>query len=220
MNWQSLVVSLATILLKLLGGTLRWNYQDLAGYRSRSPGNPFIVGVWHNRILVLPLIFEWFCRRCYPVSILTSPSRDGALLSAFMGNFGMQAVRGSSSRGGVKALLLLRAQLRDGVDVAITPDGPRGPVYEPSPGLLRLAVKTGIPVMAIQVDYERYWEIKSWDKFRIPKPFSRVNVTMLAPVVFTSEDTLGLRSLLGTDTEARHEDSVVDAGLAAAATDR
>jgi lysophospholipid acyltransferase (LPLAT)-like uncharacterized protein len=196
-KWQSLVVGLATVLLKLLGGTLRWTYEDQAGYRSRAPGNPFIVGVWHNRILVLPLIFEWFCRRCYPVSILTSPSRDGALLSAFMANFGMGAVRGSSSRGGVKALLLLRAQLREGVDIAITPDGPRGPVYEPSAGLLRLAVKTGLPVMAIRVDYERYWEIQSWDKFRIPKPFSRVRVTMLAPVTFTEEDTPRLCELLG-----------------------
>ena len=61
MNWQSLLVGLATILLKLLGGTLRWTYEDQAGYRNRAPGNPFIVGVWHNRILVLPLIFEWFC---------------------------------------------------------------------------------------------------------------------------------------------------------------
>ncbi len=197
MKWQSLVVGLATVLLKLLGGTLRWTYEDQAGYRTRAPGNPFIVGVWHNRILVLPLIFEWFCRRCYPVSILTSPSRDGALLSSFMANFGMGAVRGSSSRGGVKALLLLRAQLRGGVDIAITPDGPRGPIYEPSPGLLRLAVKTGIPVMAIRVDYERYWEIRSWDKFRIPKPFSRVHVTMLAPVTFTEEDTPRLCQLLG-----------------------
>jgi len=117
-----------------------------------------------------------------------------------MGNFGMGAVRGSSSRGGVKALLLLRAQLREGVDVAITPDGPRGPVYEPSPGLLRLAVKTGLPVMAIRVDYERYWEIRSWDKFRIPKPFSRVHVRMLPPVTFTEEDTAKLCELLGTET--------------------
>ena len=200
MNWQSLLVGLATILLKLLGGTLRWTYEDQAGYRNRAPGNPFIVGVWHNRILVLPLIFEWFCRRCYPVSILTSPSRDGALLSAFMANFGMGAVRGSSSRGGVKALLLLRAQLREGVAIAITPDGPRGPVYEPSPGLLRLAVKTGLPVMAIRVEYERYWEIRSWDKFRIPKPFSRVHVTMLAPVTFAEEDPDKLCELLGAQT--------------------
>jgi len=202
-NWQSLLVGLATILLKLLGGTLRWTYEDQAGYRNRAPGNPFIVGVWHNRILVLPLIFEWFCRRCYPVSILTSPSRDGALLSAFMANFGMSAVRGSSSRGGVKALLLLRAQLREGVDIAITPDGPRGPVYEPSPGLLRLAVKTGLPVMAIRVEYERYWEIRSWDKFRIPKPFSRVNVTMLAPVTFAEEDPDKLCELLGAQTSEK-----------------
>lgn len=214
MNWQSLVVGLATILLKLLGGTLRWTYQDLAGYRTRSPGTPFIVGVWHNRILVLPLIFEWFCRRCYPVSILTSPSRDGALLSAFMAKFGMQAVRGSSSRGGAKALMLLRAQLKEGVDVAITPDGPRGPVYEPSPGLLRLAVKTGIPVMAIRVDYERYWEIKSWDRFRIPKPFSRVSVTMLAPVLFTTEDTVGLCALLGAPPTDGSQSGACTAGAA------
>jgi lysophospholipid acyltransferase (LPLAT)-like uncharacterized protein len=197
-NWHPVAVAIATVLLKLLGGTLRWRFEDRAGYRNRASGNPFIVGVWHNRILVLPLIFEWFCKRCYPVCILTSPSRDGALLSQFMANFGMASVRGSSSRGGIKAILLLRSQLRDGVDVAITPDGPRGPVYEPNPGLLRLAVKTGLPVMAIRVDYERFWEIKSWDKFRIPKPFSRVHVTMLPPVTFAEEDTAKLCELLGS----------------------
>lgn len=172
----------ASVLLKCLGGTLRWKFVDEAGYMTRSPSEPLLVGVWHNRIFVLPLCFEWFCRRRRRLNILTSASRDGALLSAFVSRFGMESVRGSTSRRGVVALRHLQKLLAEGSDVAITPDGPRGPLYEISPGLIYLASKTGLPVMTIRVEYEKFWELRSWDKFRIPKPFSAVEIRFQAPV--------------------------------------
>ncbi len=199
-----IITWLASVLLKLLGGTIRWSFTDEAGYMQRDPDEPLLVGVWHNRIFVLPLCFEWFCRRSRRLNILTSASRDGELLARLVARFGMESVRGSSSRRGVLALRQLQACLARGSDVAITPDGPRGPVYKISPGLLYLAAKTGLPVMTIRVEYERYWELRSWDRFRIPKPFSRVHICFQKPVVipegdeaFMEEQKRRLEELLG-----------------------
>jgi lysophospholipid acyltransferase (LPLAT)-like uncharacterized protein len=184
----------ASVLLKLWGGTLRWRFTDDAGYMLRDPSKPLLVGVWHNRIFVLPLCFEWFCRRVRRLNILTSASRDGELLALLVARFGMESVRGSSSRKSVLALRMLQKRLEEGSDIAITPDGPRGPVYEVSPGLLYLAAKSGLPIMTIRVDYEHYWELRSWDKFRIPKPFSRVNIRFQAPVFVEGEDSASLEA--------------------------
>ncbi len=188
---QRVAIWLADLLLRLLGGTLRWTFTDEAGYLQRSPADPLLVGVWHNRILVLPLCFEWFCRRKRRLNILTSASKDGKLLSAFVSGFGMESVQGSSSRKGVEAMLRLRKLLNEGSDVAITPDGPRGPVYQLNPGLLYMASKTKLPIMVIRVDYERYWELRSWDRFRIPKPFSKVAICFQAPLDFEALQVAG-----------------------------
>lgn len=185
-----IITWVASRLLKLLGGTLRWRFTDEAGYMQRDVKEPLLVGVWHNRILVLPLCFEWLCRRSRRLNILTSASRDGELLTHLVARFGMESVRGSSSRKSVVALRLLQKRLEEGSDVAITPDGPRGPIYEISPGLIYLASKTGKPVMPIRVDYEAFWELRSWDKFRIPKPFSRVHICFQAPVFIAAGDAV------------------------------
>ena len=177
MMGRPLLAWLGGILLRLLGGTLRWTFVDEAGYMQRTGPDPWLVGVWHNRILCLPLCFEWLCRCRRRLTILTSASRDGEILSNLVAGFGMETVRGSSSRKGVLALRQLQNRLEEGSDVAITPDGPRGPVYKVSPGLFYLAAKTGRPVMTIRVDYESYWEMRSWDGFRVPKPFSKVRIT-------------------------------------------
>lgn len=178
---QAVGTWLAAGLLKLLGGTLRWELADEAGYQTRPLSEPLLVASWHNRILVLPLCYQWICRSRRPLTVLTSPSRDGGVLSRFVARFGIGAVRGSSSKRGSAALRELQSTLASGSDVIITPDGPRGPVYSMSPGLVFLAHKTGIPVMLLHVEYGAFWELRSWDRFRIPKPFSRVRVRMLAP---------------------------------------
>jgi lysophospholipid acyltransferase (LPLAT)-like uncharacterized protein len=180
MRWHGLAGWVASYVVKLWGGTLRWEVVDEAGYMSREVGRPLLVAVWHNRIFVLPLCYRWICTLRRPLIILTSPSRDGGLLASLMTKFGIKSVRGSSSRRGVVALRELQAELRVGQhDVAITPDGPRGPAYQLSPGLVYLAQRTGTPVMVIRVEYAAYWELRSWDKFRIPKPFSKVRMHFL-----------------------------------------
>lgn len=176
----------ASRLMKLLGGTLNWELDDQAGYLTRTLDEPILVAAWHNRIFALPLCYMWMCHSRRPLTVLTSPSRDGALLEALVAQFGIGAVRGSSSRRGITALRELQAELEGHTDVIITPDGPRGPVYKLSPGLVFLASKTRLPIMIVHVDYENFWELRSWDKFRIPKPFSRVKITF-APLIKVGE---------------------------------
>ena len=176
----------ASRLMKLLGRTLEWKLDDKAGYLTRALDEPILIATWHNRIFALPLCYMWMCHSRRPLTVLTSPSRDGALLEALVAQFGIGAVRGSSSRRGITALRELQAELENHTDVIITPDGPRGPAYKLSPGLVFLASKTRLPIMIVHVDYERFWELRSWDKFRVPKPFSRVKVTF-APLIHVSE---------------------------------
>ncbi len=172
----------ASRLMKLLGGTLKWELHDHAGYLTRPRNEPILVAAWHNRIFALPLCYVWLCQSRRPLTVLTSPSRDGALLEALVAQFGIGAVRGSSSRRGITALRELQAELESHTDVIITPDGPRGPAYKLSPGLVFLASKTRVPIMPVHVDYEKFWELRSWDRFRIPKPFSQVKITF-APLM-------------------------------------
>ena len=177
MNKEKIIAFAGSWVMRLLAFTLRLECRDLAGYFDPSRVRPYIVGAWHNRILMLPVTFERF-RRGQRLAVLTSASRDGGLLAAIVRHFGVESVRGSSSRRGGVALRELHSKLDEGCDVIITPDGPRGPVYVMSPGIVFLAAQTGLPLMCTRVDYDRYWELKSWDGFRIPKPFSKVVVTL------------------------------------------
>jgi lysophospholipid acyltransferase (LPLAT)-like uncharacterized protein len=164
-------------ILRLLYGTVRLELQDSVDYFKPVARRPYLVAAWHNRILLLPPFFRAH-RRGQRLAVLTSASRDGGLLAAVVQKFGLEVVRGSSSRRGSTALRELQGKLADGCDVIITPDGPRGPVYEISPGIVFLAAQTGLPILRLAVEYSRFWELKSWDRFRIPKPFSKVVITV------------------------------------------
>jgi lysophospholipid acyltransferase (LPLAT)-like uncharacterized protein len=135
--------------------------------------------IWHNRMLGLTTAF----RRYYPdrkgALVLTSASRDGAYLSEFVRNFGVGSVRGSSSRRGSAALLDMVRKLNEGYDICITPDGPRGPRYSLGPGAVLLAQLCKVPLMPLLIEYSSYWRLKSWDGFAIPKPFSKIQVTIM-----------------------------------------
>lgn len=165
-------------LVRLVVATLRIRVEDQAGVLG-GPSEPRLIWVfWHNRLFVIPHLLNRYLpnRRG---SALTSASKDGEILAAFLQRFHIRPIRGSSSRRGVAALLEMRRFIREGYDVAITPDGPRGPRYHLSPGAITLAQKTGALVMPIRVEYSRFWQLKSWDGFQIPKPFTRVNITLL-----------------------------------------
>ena len=112
---------------------------------------------------------------------LISASRDGELLADAIKRFGFDVVRGSSSRLGARAILQLTDVLASGHDVVITPDGPRGPAYELGAGIIFLAQKSGAAVLPVNMEYSTCWRIKSWDRFIIPRPFSKVRVMIGQP---------------------------------------
>ena len=146
--------------------------------RARVAGGPFILVFWHKRLLLVPVVWNRFFarhRRARGMA-LTSASRDGELIAQFLNRFGIGPVRGSATRRGSVALRELARLLQGGHDVAITPDGSRGPFYEIKPGLGRLAQLIGRPVLPISFEFSRAWRLQSWDRFLIPKPFSTVTL--------------------------------------------
>jgi lysophospholipid acyltransferase (LPLAT)-like uncharacterized protein len=183
------LIRLGSILVNLLCVTLRYKVIDEAGFLEKPFPRPVVILVWHNRILAMPAVF----RRYYPkrkgLLVLTSASRDGAYLSEFVRCFGMGAVRGSSSRRGAFALLDLVRSVEAGFDLCITPDGPRGPRYSLGPGALLLSERCHVPLMPLLVEYSAFWRFKSWDGFAIPKPFSKVTVTVLPLMEIESSET-------------------------------
>lgn len=139
-------------------------------------GNGFACMLWHEALL--PLL--WY-HRTEGAVIVVSQARDGQYLSDFARAIGYRLVRGSSSRGAVGALLAATAELEQGAIVALTPDGPRGPRRDMKPGVLAAAQRAGVPVIPVHAEANRAWRLDSWDRFCIPRPFTRVRVAYGAP---------------------------------------
>ena len=177
-NRQSAVLgTLAGCVMKLWSLTLRYQIEDRCGITQ--PGNhaePVIFALWHNRIFAIPPVWWKTGGRGRRSVVLTSASKDGAILSAAMAFFGLGAVRGSSSRRAVAALIGMKRALKSGQDVCITPDGPRGPRYSFHPGVVKLAESSGAAIIPIHAHFSSAWRLNSWDRLVIPKPFSRVRV--------------------------------------------
>lgn len=174
-GWRRLVLYPATLLLKLWGMSLRFELSpdDLRNVTKRDVPVAFVV--WHNRLFLTPEIFRRY-RGGRPLVALISASGDGAWLAAFFSLIGMRAARGSSSRLGREAATALVDAQRAGYDIGITPDGPRGPCYELKPGVVIVPRRTNAPLLLIGGDFSATWRLGSWDKFCLPKPFSRVRL--------------------------------------------
>ena len=159
-------------LIRILGPTLRYSVSIEAGGPEHWYVAPAIYPFWHR--CLIPACYMWRKKR---IAVLTSTSFDGEYIARILGRMGYTPVRGSSTRGGVRGLLGMQEQLESGRSVAFTIDGPRGPMYEAKPGPVLLARVTQLPVVCFHVALERSWVLsKSWDRFMIPKPFSRALV--------------------------------------------
>jgi lysophospholipid acyltransferase (LPLAT)-like uncharacterized protein len=176
---QRVLIRLGSILVRILCATLRYKVIDEAGFLDEAVPRPAILLIWHNRILAMPALYRRYYVRRKGLRVLTSASRDGAYLSEFVRWFGLDSVRGSSSRRGAAALLDLIRTLEDGFDLCVTPDGPRGPRYSLGPGVILLSERCNVPLLPLWIEYSAYWRFTSWDGFAVPKPFSEVTVTIL-----------------------------------------
>jgi len=174
--------TLAGKLVTLYCQCLNFEVIDKAGALKSGEQDPKIFTFWHNRILALGA----GVRNIAPdlkLACLTSASRDGAMIENFMRQYGIESIRGSSSRRGKRAMIEMVKAVRNGYCLCITPDGPRGPVYELNPGALRLAGKSGAALVPVTVEHSNFKAIpKTWDKFRIPLPFSRVIFVFHEPI--------------------------------------
>ena len=182
-NWKVIWGGrLVGALMWVLGRTLR---VEMTGWRDEfsDPENQYIHAFWHNRICaLLPVWTSRFHLRNNNSVVLSSASKDGAAIEAAVGLYGVGAVRGSSSRRGAAALIALKKAAKGGKDLIITPDGPRGPRYSMQPGVIKLGQTTGLPIIPITLLVDECWRLKTWDRFIIPKPFSRMKLIFGEPV--------------------------------------
>jgi lysophospholipid acyltransferase (LPLAT)-like uncharacterized protein len=184
-DWRvRVLVSLSLFAVGLLARTWR--------FRTRNPGQwqrlcaerkPFVFVLWHGGLL--PLTY-W--HRDRDIAVLISEHRDGEIIARVVHAWGFRTIRGSSTRGGGRALLEMTRELEGGSMVAVTTDGPRGPALEFQPGALVVAQRAHAPVVPIAVRVDRAWRAKSWDGFLVPKPFARVTIAWGDPL-FVSGST-------------------------------
>jgi lysophospholipid acyltransferase (LPLAT)-like uncharacterized protein len=181
----------AALAVRALGVTLSVRAEGLEPMRPLwRTGRPLIYAVWHGRILLVPWLNARLRRTdgARDVRVLASRSRDGELIAAFVRRFGLQVVRGSSSRGGVAALRALARALQAGQDVGVVPDGPRGPSCRAQAGIVSLAATTGAPIVPLGVSARPARRLRSWDRFMVPTPFARCAVVFGPAVRVTRDD--------------------------------
>ncbi|MBM3841180.1 MAG: DUF374 domain-containing protein [Verrucomicrobia bacterium] len=201
------------MLIRLIAGTVRFRVADRSGVTEGSFKGPAIFCVWHNRLaLGLILYRQFICRKDAPRSLaaMVSASKDGGLLARILELFDVQPVRGSSSRRGPQALLELTTWAERGYDLAITPDGPRGPCYLVQDGITSLAQLTGLPIVPVTYHLSRKICLKSWDRFQIPLPFAKCDVTLGRPVQVPREASDAERADLRQKLEAQMRELTVD----------
>lgn len=174
------IVRLGVPLVRLLGRS--WRIQllnkDSTVDRLRRERKAIVFALWHGDLL--PLLYQ---HRNEGVAVLISEHRDGELIARVAEAFGFRTVRGSTSRGASRALVGLSRELVNGHDVAITPDGPRGPARSFAPGALIAAHRAHSPVIAVGLSAKPAWRLGTWDRFVIPRPFAKVRIAYSDPVV-------------------------------------
>lgn len=176
--------------VRALGATLRLRSEGLEPLEPLwTARRPVIYAVWHARILMVPWLNARLARThgARLARVLTSRSRDGELAARLVSSFGLPVVRGSSSRGGAEALRQLAAAVRAGEDVAVVPDGPRGPRERVQPGVIVLAALTGAPVVPFAFAARPARRLASWDRFVVPLPFARAAVVFGKPLAIARD---------------------------------
>ncbi|WKZ68605.1 MAG: lysophospholipid acyltransferase family protein [Melioribacteraceae bacterium] len=156
----------------------------------------FISAFWHGRMLI-----PWYVQRKYKIAALVSRSKDGDILTKLLNNWNYNVVRGSSHIGGKEALKIMEDKIDEGFSFAITPDGPTGPQFKMKPGAVVLAHRKSIPLVLIGTASKKHYVFNSWDKFQVPKAFSKVTVIYSDPIYVNEKSTREEISKLIQDCE-------------------
>jgi lysophospholipid acyltransferase (LPLAT)-like uncharacterized protein len=173
------------LLIYLLGKTLRIEWVGEENLNAvRRENKSVIYAFWHGRMLILA-----YSHRRRRAHVLISQHRDGEFIARMISRLGFVCVRGSTTRGGSKAIFEMCEKAACGYDLAVTPDGPRGPGFQVHPGTIYIAQRSGLSIVPITNSAQRRWTLSSWDRFIIPKPFSRAVVMLGKPVQVAAEST-------------------------------
>lgn len=175
-RWQRFrigaITAIGGMVLRALGMTWRIRREGAEEFdRMRGRGDAFVVVFWHGEILAI----TWAHRRS-GIAPLISRHADGEVIARIVEGLGYRTVRGSTTRGGARALLESIRLVEEGVTVAFSPDGPRGPRHEFAPGAIIVAQRTGRPIIAVAATASRAWRMGSWDRHLVPKPFATVTI--------------------------------------------
>jgi lysophospholipid acyltransferase (LPLAT)-like uncharacterized protein len=180
----TLIAAAAFPVVAGLSATLRWKVDGAAHWDAVvSSGRRPILALWHGRIFAGLHYF-----RGRGVVVITSQNFDGEWIARILHRFGFRTARGSTSRGGARALVHMRRALAAGQPAAFTVDGPRGPARVAQPGAVWLAAATGNPILPFHIEADRYWTTRSWDRTQIPKPFSTVAIAIGEPLPIPSTE--------------------------------
>ena len=174
----AVIAAVGTQVIEALGGTYHWRERGAEHLREVARrGRQPIFAFWHGRILAATLYF-----RDRGIIVITSENFDGEWISRIIRRFGYGTARGSTSRGGVRALVQMRRDMAAGSPAAFTVDGPRGPARVAQPGAIWLASATGQPIVPFHIEAASAWTVKSWDRHQVPKPGSDVAIAIGEPM--------------------------------------
>jgi lysophospholipid acyltransferase (LPLAT)-like uncharacterized protein len=190
--YQRLAAALIYGTVRFVAATLRYRLNDQSGLFSRPLQEKIIFAVWHNRLALSLIMYQRYVLRLAPerrLAAMVSASRDGGLLARVLELFNVQPVRGSSSRRGPQALREMISWGERGLDLAITPDGPRGPCYVVQEGVISTAQLTGLPILPVSYHVKWKFRLKSWDRFQVPLPFALCEITAAIPIRVPREAT-------------------------------
>ncbi len=164
---------------------------------------PTIFACWHGELLMLPYLYSKY-RKTPHAKVLISSHFDGMLISKTIKYFGLGTLAGSTNRNAARVLIQAIQTLKDGYDIGITPDGPKGPRHEVADGIIVMAQKTKAKIVLVEIKPTKYWQFNSWDKFTVPKPFGTLNYYSTSPIDISSLGLEEARTLIKEGLE-RHE---------------
>jgi len=192
-----IVPFLASILIRLLYLTNKKEFEASVVVDEK----PLIFACWHGELLMLPYLYKRY-RKTPHAKVLISSHFDGMLISKTVKYFGLDTIAGSTNRNAAKVLIQGIKALKDGYDIGITPDGPKGPRHEVADGIIVMAQKTNTKIVLIRMLPTKYWQFNSWDKFIVPKPFGTLKYYATLPIDVSGLELEEARTLLQEELQS------------------
>ena len=182
---------IASLIIRLLYLTNKKNFYT----PEKLSDEPLIFACWHGELLMIPYLYSYYRKKAH-VKALISSHFDGILISKTINYFGVGTLAGSSNRNAARVLIQSIKTIKEGYDIGITPDGPKGPRHEVADGIIVMAQKAKAKIVLVEIKPTKYWQLNSWDKFIIPKPFGIINYYSTSEIDVSNMEIEEARALI------------------------